>query len=371
MFKVGLDLPVVSGHRGYKGKFPENTILGFEKCFITGATHFETDLYLTTDNVIVICHDQNTKRVYCHPNGDEADFLITKSSYEDDLKDLVNIETGDKLLTFQHLLKFLMSNENDGVNRQCMLDIKTYNKPKIIKHIFYEILLVKNDVNYWLPKLQFGVWDLNFVKYLNQDDYFQELYKTSNITEKLQLYHISGSWNSSLEFIGYNHYLDQVYGKERQLFKINGVSLLYLLTWSRGFLQKFMPVVKLENISLFTWTVNNTYQYDYFNKICQVYKLLEYGIMSDDPGLMMDHKLSDHNNYNQSNSEPNLDKVHNQIPLDFQQKLANFGFEMFLLFAPKPPLNYSETVDPELIKVPRVNPLLVKLFVLCQRFGLM
>lgn len=356
-------MPIISGHRGYKGKYPENTQLGFDKCFATGATHFETDLYLTADNVIVISHDNNTKRVYCYPNGDEADFVITKSSYEHDLKTLVNKQTGDKLLTFKHLLRYLMAKEAEDKTtlKQCMLDIKIYNKPKIMSHIVEEMLLVNNNVNYWLPKLQFGIWDLSFVKYMNQQEYFQKLYEKYNITEKFQVYHISSNWRATLEYLGYNHYLQETYGDERRLFMVNGVSLLYLLTWSQDFLLKFMPVVKMENISLFTWTVNSTYQYDYFNRVCKVYNLEHYGVMSDDPGMMMDHKLKGHHS----------EKSSQVISLDFQQKMANFVYELIIKFIPPNTATHHTPVDPEATIDRPVNPLFLKLFLLCQAVGLM
>lgn len=352
-------MPIVSGHRGYKGKYPENTILGFTKCYETGATNFETDLYLTKDDVLVVSHDVNTKRTYVTADGKEADFNIPTSSYEEDLKDLRNKYTGDKMLTFKALCEFFLKNRVDKVEgeRSVMLDIKTYNKPRILKNIIEELLSVKDDPNFWFKRLQFGVWDLDFVKYLNQDEYFQQLAKIYDINTEMQVVHISASCEKSIEFLGYNHYLDQTYGKERALYKTNGVSLVYLLTWSSEFLYKFIPVVKLENLALYTWTVNNTYQYDYFVKVCKSAAINTFGVLSDDPGLMMKHKQV---------TSYSTDKVQ----LEFKQKLAYFVFTIFRKFAPNKPLNYKSYVDPEKREQRPAHPIFIYVFYACQRLGI-
>ena len=44
-------------HRGYSGKYPENTMLAFKKAVEAGADGIELDVQLSKDNRIVICHD--------------------------------------------------------------------------------------------------------------------------------------------------------------------------------------------------------------------------------------------------------------------------------------------------------------------------
>lgn len=49
-------------HRGFKGKYPENTMLSFKKAIEVGADGIEFDVQLTKDNEVVIIHDETLDR---------------------------------------------------------------------------------------------------------------------------------------------------------------------------------------------------------------------------------------------------------------------------------------------------------------------
>lgn len=49
-------------HRGYKGKYPENTMLAFKKDIEAGASGIELDIHLTKDGQLVIIHDECLER---------------------------------------------------------------------------------------------------------------------------------------------------------------------------------------------------------------------------------------------------------------------------------------------------------------------
>lgn len=49
-------------HRGFSGSYPENTMLAFRKAVEVGSDGIETDLHITKDGVIVICHDETIDR---------------------------------------------------------------------------------------------------------------------------------------------------------------------------------------------------------------------------------------------------------------------------------------------------------------------
>lgn len=55
--------PLVLGHRGYRARFPENTLLAFREAFAAGADGIECDLQKTADGRYVIIHDATTDRV--------------------------------------------------------------------------------------------------------------------------------------------------------------------------------------------------------------------------------------------------------------------------------------------------------------------
>ncbi len=54
--------PLNIGHRGLPSKAPENTLESAKLAYSKGADCIEVDIYLTTDNKIVIMHDANTSR---------------------------------------------------------------------------------------------------------------------------------------------------------------------------------------------------------------------------------------------------------------------------------------------------------------------
>ncbi len=52
-----LSRPLVQGHRGFRAAWPENTLAGFVAALRAGAHAIELDAGLTSDGVVVVCHD--------------------------------------------------------------------------------------------------------------------------------------------------------------------------------------------------------------------------------------------------------------------------------------------------------------------------
>lgn len=52
----------VYAHRGYSGKYPENTMLAFQEASLTGCDGIELDVQLTKDGQVVIIHDETLDR---------------------------------------------------------------------------------------------------------------------------------------------------------------------------------------------------------------------------------------------------------------------------------------------------------------------
>ena len=59
----GRSLPLVLGHRGYRARFPENTLLAFREALAAGADGIECDIQKTRDGHYVVIHDPATGRV--------------------------------------------------------------------------------------------------------------------------------------------------------------------------------------------------------------------------------------------------------------------------------------------------------------------
>jgi len=55
--------PLILGHRGYRKKFPENTMLAFAKAYKYGADGIECDVQKTKDGQYIIFHDDELSRI--------------------------------------------------------------------------------------------------------------------------------------------------------------------------------------------------------------------------------------------------------------------------------------------------------------------
>jgi glycerophosphoryl diester phosphodiesterase len=49
-------------HRGYSGKYPENTMLAFEKAHQVGADGIELDVHFSKDGQLIVMHDEDVSR---------------------------------------------------------------------------------------------------------------------------------------------------------------------------------------------------------------------------------------------------------------------------------------------------------------------
>ena len=56
----------IAAHRGYSGRYPENTMLAFEMAADAGADEIELDVQLSRDGRVVIFHDESVERLTGH-----------------------------------------------------------------------------------------------------------------------------------------------------------------------------------------------------------------------------------------------------------------------------------------------------------------
>lgn len=54
--------PAVVAHRGYAGRYPENTVLALAAAVAYGARFLEFDVQLTRDGIPIVCHDETLQR---------------------------------------------------------------------------------------------------------------------------------------------------------------------------------------------------------------------------------------------------------------------------------------------------------------------
>ncbi|MFA4701444.1 glycerophosphodiester phosphodiesterase family protein [Pyrococcus kukulkanii] len=66
---------IVLGHRGWIGKYPENTLLAFQKAIESGADGVEFDVWLTKDGEAIIMHDETIDRT-SNMRGKQKDMTL-------------------------------------------------------------------------------------------------------------------------------------------------------------------------------------------------------------------------------------------------------------------------------------------------------
>lgn len=69
--------PVVLAHRGWRGRYPENTMLAFEKAAEMPIDGLETDIHSTADGVLVAIHDDTVNRT-TDGSGQVQDFTLAE-----------------------------------------------------------------------------------------------------------------------------------------------------------------------------------------------------------------------------------------------------------------------------------------------------
>lgn len=172
-------------HRGFSGEYPENTMRAFIEAAQAGCDGIETDLHMTKDGVIVICHDESINRT---TNGSG---YIAEYNYKDLCKFDAGIKLGkefmnEKIPCLEEVLEFI-KDKNLLVNLELKNNIVPYNgmEKKVIEKI-YEYKLEKNVI-----VSSFNHYSMVKVKKLDSKIktgllYCATLYKVHEYAEKLE-----------------------------------------------------------------------------------------------------------------------------------------------------------------------------------------
>ena len=80
----------IIGHRGFRGLYPENTLVGFTEAIKLGVDAIELDVIMSGDGKIVVSHEPFMSQITClKPNGnelvdvDDKQFNLYQMSYEE------------------------------------------------------------------------------------------------------------------------------------------------------------------------------------------------------------------------------------------------------------------------------------------------
>lgn len=92
-----MNRPVWISHRGYHRKATENSAEAFSAAIACGFTHLETDLRVTADNHLVLCHDSDLERV----SGKAIPIATSSRSFLEQQR----LNGGERLLFFDSFLE--------------------------------------------------------------------------------------------------------------------------------------------------------------------------------------------------------------------------------------------------------------------------
>lgn len=115
--------PIVVAHRGFSAVAPENTIAAYRKALEAGADHFECDVWMTSDGVPVVFHDDDLARI----TGAEG--LITETPLETlrmlDAGSWKSPEfEGERIPTLAELIDWVQSESDDARPLGLVIEIK-------------------------------------------------------------------------------------------------------------------------------------------------------------------------------------------------------------------------------------------------------
>ena len=160
--------------------------------------------------------------------------------------------------------------------------------------------------------------------------------------------------------------------------------MIYICTWSAWFLTNFVPLLRIQNLKLYSWTVNNKLQYSYLNKVGKLANLVEYGVISDYPDVMAKYKQEDESLTETESGEMSpLIKSESKdyynedgdlsIDLTLQQKFYHWIFVQFNLLVGKrvtiDEQHFATKVDENQVRLININPFFQWMFQKLQKYG--
>ncbi|OCL06425.1 tubulin-domain-containing protein [Glonium stellatum] len=159
----GRRLPQAIAHRGYKAKFPENTMGAFKGAVEVGAHALETDIHLSKDGVVVLSHDADLKRCF----GRLEKIIDCDWSFLSTLKTLKEPQQSMPRLT--DLLEYLARPGLEDI--WVLLDIKLDNDADDVMRLIGETIrrVPPSPNRPWHERIVLGCWAAKYLPLC--DDY--------------------------------------------------------------------------------------------------------------------------------------------------------------------------------------------------------
>ncbi|KAF2628376.1 tubulin-domain-containing protein [Macroventuria anomochaeta] len=158
----GRRLPQAIAHRGFKAKFPENTMGAFRGAVEIGADAVETDIHLTRDGVVVLSHDKDLKRCF----GRKEKLIDCDYEFVSKLKTLK--EPHESMPRLADLLEYLAQPGLEEI--WLLLDIKLDNNADDVMRLISETIrsVPPSPSKPWESRIVLGCWAAKYLPLCSQ-----------------------------------------------------------------------------------------------------------------------------------------------------------------------------------------------------------
>ncbi|KAF1983955.1 tubulin-domain-containing protein [Aulographum hederae CBS 113979] len=154
--KNNRSLPQAIAHRGYKAKYPENTMSSFIGAVEAGSHAIETDIHLTKDRVVVLSHDATLER--CYGRKDKIIDLNWK-----ELSEIRTVKGGKPMPRLKDLLEYLAQPGLEEI--WVLLDIKLDNDAEDVMRLIGETVrqVIPSPERAWKDRVVLGCWAAKYL----------------------------------------------------------------------------------------------------------------------------------------------------------------------------------------------------------------
>lgn len=111
----------LTAHRGWRGKYPENTMLGFRMALTLDIDSIEMDVHMSKDYRVVVCHDANLART-TDKSGNIFDMTLDEIREADAGIKFGEEFKGEKIPTLEEFLELMATRPDIKV----LLELKDY-----------------------------------------------------------------------------------------------------------------------------------------------------------------------------------------------------------------------------------------------------
>ena len=217
------------GHRGFSGKYPENTMLAFKKAVEAGADGIELDVHFSKDGELVIIHDEKIDRTY-DSTGFVRDYTLAELQSFDASAGFKGVYGVNRIPTLREYFEFVKP--IDGFMTNIELKTGVYEYPGIEK--------VVNEMI-----VEFGLEDRTIISSFNH----YSVMRFKAINPNIKCGFLEESW--ILEFGKYT--------------KNHGIECIHPMHWTLT--EETVGEMKENGIEINTWTVNDK------DSVARLYKL--------------------------------------------------------------------------------------------------